>query len=101
MVMLSKEKQKKEIIAGKLFLKKQGVQDVGLAIPFTPYNDDTINLCKEFEYRFVFSTYGYSVILPKQFNAAPLIVDRVLAPSDFTLFKKRILFRGNKIIDYS
>ena len=95
-VMLSGENQRREITNGKAFLHDQAVQDVGFALPFSPYNMDTLRICYELGYRFIYTTNGFSTVLPKEFGDELLIIDRLLAAPEFSTFRRNLRLRRNK-----
>lgn len=78
---LPREAQRQEIARADEFLAARGIASVGLALPFTDYNDDTVAACK---------SLGTPIMLTvqKRSNAAfapaarPRILHRWMAPRD-------------------
>jgi len=82
MTLLSREEQRAEIGACHDFLVGQGIQPVGLSLPFSPYNRDTVSLCRELSYPVLLTVYEQSNHLSAKRKDRPLILHRWMAPRE-------------------
>jgi peptidoglycan/xylan/chitin deacetylase (PgdA/CDA1 family) len=82
MTLLSRKEQRAEIGACHEFLLARGISPVGLSLPFSPYNRDTLALCREFGYPILLTVYERSNIVPTGRKDRPWVLNRWMAPRE-------------------
>ncbi|MDD5031497.1 MAG: polysaccharide deacetylase family protein [Patescibacteria group bacterium] len=66
MTLLDYEQQKKEILKAHEYLSEAGIVPFALAMPFSPFNDDTIKICRDIGYTFLLTVASKSNILTSE-----------------------------------
>lgn len=74
--------QKEEIVKCHNFLKARRIAPAGLALPFSPFNNHTIAVCRELGYTYVLTVYEESNYLSSGKQILPLILHRRMAPKE-------------------
>jgi peptidoglycan/xylan/chitin deacetylase (PgdA/CDA1 family) len=82
LTLLSAAAQREEIVRCDTFLKGRGIASTGLALPFSPYNRDTVAVCRELGYAYILTVFEESNFLPRGKKERPLILHRRMAPRD-------------------
>jgi peptidoglycan/xylan/chitin deacetylase (PgdA/CDA1 family) len=82
MTLLSAASQKDEIVRCHEYLAARGIVPAGLALPFSPYNRDTVAITRKLGYPCMLTVFEESnYLLPGKTNR-PLILHRRMAPKD-------------------
>ena len=83
MTLLGYEEQKKEIASCHEYLTGKGLDPVGLGLPFAPYDENTLKICRELGYPMLFTVAkGLAGMNPVTGQSAegPIKLTRSLAP---------------------
>ena len=81
MVLLNYEQQKNEILRAHKSLLESGVELCGLAMPFSPFNEDTVKICRGLRYKYILTVYGLVNCLKREDAGDLLILHRLESPS--------------------
>ncbi len=82
MTLLSAASQKDEIGRCHDFLASRGITPVGLALPFSPYNNATVSIVRKLGYPVMLTVFEESNFLLAGKTDQPLILHRRMAPKD-------------------
>jgi peptidoglycan/xylan/chitin deacetylase (PgdA/CDA1 family) len=82
MTLLDRAGQQNEIRKCHEYLVRKGMSPCGLALPFSPYDENTIASCRELRYRFLLTVYDKSNPLPAADGGFPLVLHRRMAPKE-------------------
>jgi peptidoglycan/xylan/chitin deacetylase (PgdA/CDA1 family) len=82
MTLLPAASQKAEIGRCHEFLAARGITPAGLALPFSPYNRDTVAICRKLGYAAILTVFAESNFLYRGTRNQPLILHRWMAPKD-------------------
>ncbi len=82
MTLLSRKTQEEEIVKCHEYLKEKGIRPVGLALPFSPFNEGTKAVCRRLNYDCLFTVFEQSNDLSVLGRARPMILHRWMAPKD-------------------
>ena len=84
MTLLNYEGQKREIVSCHEYLTGKGLEPVGLGLPFTPYDENTVKICRELDYPMLFTVAkglaGMNPLPAQPPEKKPLKLIRSLAP---------------------
>lgn len=86
MTLLDRDAQLEQIQKADDWLKERGIDAKALAMPFTPFNDDTLSIIGDLNYDCLLTVYAKSNP-PSQNGSGPLTLHRWLAPSTAAEFK--------------
>jgi peptidoglycan/xylan/chitin deacetylase (PgdA/CDA1 family) len=75
--------QREEIVRCHEFLRARGITPSGLALPFSPYDNRTLAVCRELGYACILTVYEESNFLSAANQDRPMILHRRMAPKDF------------------
>jgi peptidoglycan/xylan/chitin deacetylase (PgdA/CDA1 family) len=81
LTLLPAKSQKEEIVKGHDYLKSRGIAPLGLALPFSPYNNDTLSVCRELGYEYILTVFEESNFLSPTTDR-PVILHRRMAPKN-------------------
>jgi len=82
MTCLNHQEQFEEIVSTHRYLKGAGVEPVGLAVPFFPYNNDTLDICRQIGYNLVLTFKNQSNPVHSDAKKDICILYRRMAPED-------------------
>jgi peptidoglycan/xylan/chitin deacetylase (PgdA/CDA1 family) len=82
MTCLNHQEQFEEIVSTHRYLKGAGVESVGLAMPFSPYNNDTLDICHQIGYNLVLTFKNQSNPVHSDAKKDIYILYRRMAPED-------------------
>jgi peptidoglycan/xylan/chitin deacetylase (PgdA/CDA1 family) len=80
LTLLSTAAQKEEIVRCHEYLAARGIAPAGLALPFSPYNRDTIAVCRALGYPFILTVFEESNYLAPGKKERPVVLHRWMAP---------------------
>lgn len=90
MICLNYEQQFKEIVSTHKYLKEGGVEPVGLAMPFSPFNQDTLDICCQIGYKLILTLKSQSNPVPSATKKDIYVLYRRMAPKDLKLLTQII-----------
>jgi peptidoglycan/xylan/chitin deacetylase (PgdA/CDA1 family) len=82
LTLLSDAAQKDEIVRCHEFLTGRGIPPAGLALPFSPYNRDTLAICRTLGYPFILTVFEESNYLALGKQERPVVLHRWMAPKN-------------------
>lgn len=89
MTCLTYQQQLDEIMSTHYYLKGLGIDPVGLALPFSPYNQDTVYICNKIGYKLILTAEGKSNPLCSS-DKDIYILHRLMAPTDLHSLQEAI-----------
>jgi peptidoglycan/xylan/chitin deacetylase (PgdA/CDA1 family) len=82
LTLLSAAEQRTEIVRCHEFLAARGTVPSALALPFSPFNNDTRAVCRELGYSSLLTVYEETNYLPSAITDPPLVLHRRMAPRE-------------------
>jgi peptidoglycan/xylan/chitin deacetylase (PgdA/CDA1 family) len=82
MTCLNYEQQLNEIMVTHKYLVETGVEPVGLAVPFLPFNNDTLEICSQIGYDLLVTEANRSNPISSDAKSGVYILYRRMAPTD-------------------
>jgi len=85
-------RQRAEVVGCERFLAARGISSAGLALPFSPYNRDTLAVCREVGYDVALTVYGGSRpnIVGAPRKEGVYVLHRRMAPRDLATLRQYV-----------